>query len=75
MFNLIPREIAFFEMFQKTDLARKCAIVTSYKPAPGDIKGEESGEGMTEKLRQYAIYRKLYGDLKDRFSEIAALAC
>jgi type I restriction enzyme, R subunit len=49
----------FFEMFQKTDLAGKCAIVTSYKPSPADIKGEETGEGMTEKLRQYEIYRKM----------------
>ncbi|NIA13655.1 MAG: HsdR family type I site-specific deoxyribonuclease [Nitrospiraceae bacterium] len=49
----------FFEMFQKTDLAGKCAIVTSYKPAPADIKGEETGEGLTEKLRQYDIYRKM----------------
>ena len=48
-----------FEMFQKTDLAGKCAIVTSYKPAPADIKGEETGEGLTEKLRQYDIYRKM----------------
>ncbi|NLZ05570.1 MAG: HsdR family type I site-specific deoxyribonuclease [Phycisphaerae bacterium] len=49
----------FFEMFQKTDLAGKCAIITSYRPGPADIKGEESGEGMTEKLRQYEIYRKM----------------
>ena len=35
----------FFEMFQQTDLAGKCAIVTSYRPSPADIKGEESGEG------------------------------
>ena len=49
----------FFEMFQQTDLADKCAIVTSYRPAPADIKGEESGEGLTEKLRQYDIYRKM----------------
>jgi type I restriction enzyme R subunit len=49
----------FFEMFQKTDLAGKCGIVTSYKPNPGDIKGEEAGEGMTEKLRRYDIYRKM----------------
>ncbi len=49
----------FFELFQNTDLAGKCAIVTSYKPNPGDIKGEETGEGMTEKLRQYDIYRKM----------------
>ncbi len=49
----------FFEMFQKHGLAGKCAIVTSYKPAPADIKGEETGEGLTEKLRQYEIYRKM----------------
>ena len=49
----------FLEMFQQTDLAHKCAIVTSYKPAPADIKGEETGEGLTEKLRQYGIYRKM----------------
>ncbi|MDV3238349.1 MAG: HsdR family type I site-specific deoxyribonuclease [Gammaproteobacteria bacterium] len=49
----------FFEMFQQTDLVGKCAIVTSYKPSPADIKGEESGEGLTEKLRQYEIYRKM----------------
>ena len=48
-----------FEMFQQTDLAGKCGIVTSYKPAPADIKGEETGEGFTEKLRQYDIYRKM----------------
>jgi len=49
----------FFEMFQQTDLAGKCAIVTSYRPAPADIKGEESGEGLTERLRQYDVYRKM----------------
>ena len=48
-----------FEMFQQTDLAGKCAVVTSYRPAPGDIKGEEAGEGLTEKLLQYGIYRKM----------------
>ena len=37
----------------------KCAIVTSYKPSPSDIKSEETGEGMTEKLKQYAIYIKM----------------
>ncbi len=51
-----------FELFAGTDLMGKCAIVTSYKPSPGDIKGEESGEGLTEKLRQYAIYRKMLAD-------------
>lgn len=49
----------FYEMFQETDLAGKCAIITSYKPSPADIKGEDSGEGLTEKLRQYNTYRAM----------------
>ena len=48
-----------YEMFEKTPLAGKCAIVTSYRPTSADIKGEESGEGFTEKLRRYEIYRKM----------------
>jgi type I restriction enzyme R subunit len=51
----------FYELFDKTDLVGKCAIVTSYKPSPNDIKGEESGEGLTERLRQYEIYNKMLG--------------
>ena len=49
----------YFEIFQRTNLAGKCAIVTSYRPAPADIKGEETGEGFTEKLLQYDAYRKM----------------
>ena len=49
----------YFEMFRQTGLAGKCAIVTSYNPAPADIKGEETGEGLTEKLLQYGTYRKM----------------
>lgn len=51
-----------YELFSRTDLSGKCAIITSYKPSPADIKGEESGEGLTEKLHQYAIYRKMLAD-------------
>lgn len=51
----------FYELFGKTDLAGRCAVVTSYKPSPNDIKGEESGEGLTERLRQYDIYNKMLG--------------
>ena len=40
----------------------KCAIVTSYVPSISDIKGEETGEGRTEKLRKYDIYKKMLGD-------------
>jgi type I restriction enzyme R subunit len=51
-----------YELFDKTELAGKCAIVTSYSPSPADIKGEETGEGLTEKLRKYDIYNKMLGD-------------
>ena len=52
----------FYELFAVTDLKGKCAIVTSYTPSVADLKGEESGEGETEQLRQYAIYRKMLAD-------------
>ena len=61
----------FFDMFQQTDLAGKCAIVTSYKPSPADIKGEETGEGLTEKLRQYDIYQKMLAAYFDEPEETA----
>ncbi len=52
----------FYELFSRTDLAGKCAIVTSYRPSPADLKGEESREGYTEALRQYDIYKKMLAD-------------
>lgn len=54
-----------YDIFCQAGFAEKCAIVTSYKPSPADIKGEESGEGLTEKLRQYDIYRKMLADFFD----------
>lgn len=55
-----------FEMFEKTELKGKCAIVTSYVPSTTDIKGEATGEGETEKLHQYEIYRRM---LAEHFKE------
>jgi type I restriction enzyme, R subunit len=52
----------FFELFDKTDLHGRCAIVTSYVPSTASIKGEESGEGETEKLHEYAIYQKMLAE-------------
>lgn len=52
----------FYELFARTGLAGKCAIITSYKPSPADLKGEESGEGLTERLRQYEIYQRMLAD-------------
>jgi type I restriction enzyme R subunit len=51
-----------YELFSKTELKGQCAIVTSYLPSPADIKGEESGEGLTEKLHQYEIYQQMLAD-------------
>jgi type I restriction enzyme R subunit len=61
----------FYELFAKTPLGGKCAIVTSYAPRTADIKGEESGEGVTEALDKYAIYRQM---LADWFNEPAEQA-
>jgi len=49
----------FYELFDKTDLRGKCAIVTSYKPSCADLKGEESGEGAN---REAAAIRHLQED-------------
>src|SRR5690606_38498978 len=45
-----------------TDLAGKCAIVTSYRPSPADIRGETTGESITERLLQYDVYRKMLAE-------------
>ena len=55
-----------YEMFQSTELRGKCAVVTSYRPSPADIRGEDAGEGLTERLRRYKIYRKM---LAEHFDE------
>ena len=52
----------FYELFSQTHLAGRCAIITSYQPSPADIKGEETGEGLTEALNQYDIYRKMLAE-------------
>ena len=58
----------FYELFCQAGFKGKCAIVTSYAPQAGDIAKEDSGEGATEKLRQYEIYRQM---LADHFNEPA----
>jgi type I restriction enzyme R subunit len=61
-----------YEMFSHTMLADQCAIVTSYKPTASDIKGEESGEGLTEKLFKYDVYRKMLADYYEQSEDEAA---
>jgi type I restriction enzyme R subunit len=48
----------------------KCAIVTSYRPSVADIKGEETGEGLTERLRQHTIYNDMLGGKDPEVFEI-----
>ena len=55
-----------FGLFQDTDLKGRCAIVTSYRPSVTSIKGEETGEGPTERLLQFNTYRKM---LAEHFNE------
>jgi type I restriction enzyme R subunit len=64
--NSISEACKCYELFAKTDLKGRCAIVTSYRPSPADMKGEESGEGETENLGRHEIYRQM---LADRFNE------
>ena len=54
-----------YEMFSHTHLKDKIAIITSYQPTADSIKGEETGEGTTEKLFKYATYRKMIAEYYD----------
>jgi type I restriction enzyme R subunit len=51
----------YYELFKNGGL-KNCAIVTSFVPTHADIKGEETGEGYTEKLQRFEIYRKMLAD-------------
>ena len=52
----------FYELFAKSELKGKCAIVTSYAPSIADTKGEETGEGETDNLFKYGVYRQMLAD-------------
>ena len=52
----------FYEKFNNRSLKGKCGIVTSYKPSLGSIKGEEAGEGETEKMKQFEIYQQMLAE-------------
>jgi type I restriction enzyme R subunit len=52
----------YYEYFRASELAGKCAIITSYTPQIADIKGEDAGEGDTDTVKKYAIYRQMLAD-------------
>ncbi len=50
----------YFEIFQKSSYANRCAIITSYNPATRDITTEDTGENTeTEKEFIYNTYTEL----------------
>lgn len=49
----------FYEIFQDTELKGKCAVITSYRPTKESITSEETGEGITDRQKEYDIYRKM----------------
>ena len=61
----IPEACKFFEIFRNSgsDLAKKCAIVTSYKRSASELTGEEAGMGETDKQYVYKIYDRLMTEL------------
>ena len=52
----------FYEMFVQAGFKGKVAIVTSYVPNPTGISKEDAGDGDSEALRQYDIYRQMLAD-------------
>lgn len=49
----------YYELFQNNGF-KDCAIITSYEPHHGDLKGEETGEdNPTDKLLKYEVYTKM----------------
>ena len=52
----------YYEIFERTDLKGKVAVVTSYEPTAASVRGEESGEGETERLTEYGAYRRMLAD-------------
>ena len=52
----------YYELFAKTELKGKCAVVSSYAPNVADTKGETTGTGETDNLTKYAVYTQMLAD-------------
>lgn len=53
----------YFELFNRTELKGKCAVITSYNPATRDINTEDTGAN-TETDKEYIF--KIYSDLLEK---------
>jgi type I restriction enzyme R subunit len=71
----IPEACKFLEVFKNSgsDLASKCAIVTSYKRTASELTGEETGLGETERQYVYRVYDELLGSQDEEDYEKEAL--
>jgi type I restriction enzyme R subunit len=54
----------YYELFQHFGF-KKCAIITSFEPTASSTRGEETGEGETEKVEQFETYQRMLNG-KDR---------
>lgn len=55
----------YLELFRKTELGKKCAIVTSYNPTAQDITTEDTGANTeTDRKYIYNLYQDLLKDVK-----------
>ncbi len=58
----------YYELFRQAGLTN-CAIVTSFVPGHSDVKGE--GDGHTEKIQRFEIYRKMLAEYFNEDPEVA----
>ncbi|MGC4105361.1 MAG: HsdR family type I site-specific deoxyribonuclease [Thermomicrobiales bacterium] len=61
----------FYEAFVDAGFKGKVALVSSYVPNPGDVSKEDSGEGATERLKQYQTYRQMLAEFFDQPADTA----
>lgn len=52
----------FYDIFSRSELAGKIAIVTSYEPNASQISKEDSGAGKNEEIVKYDIYCRMLAD-------------
>ena len=53
----------YFDLFQRTELKDKCAIVTSYNPSTKDIVTEDTGADTdTDREFMYKLYKNILGN-------------
>ena len=60
-----------YELFEKTSLKNKCAIITSYTPVKSSINEEDPNATESEALHKYKVYRRMLADFFDTDEEAA----